>query len=212
MKIKYVIVFIFVFFLFVGNGYAACSDQELGEKTAVASDVKISYQHIEKGTFKLIVSNLTKDLFLIDDVNKQYIYGEGVVLELSTYYGGNTYNFRVFSKSGGCKDLKLTSIAVSLPKYNSFSDDYYCVTNPEFKYCDPWYNGYIDNAEFTRAKDEYELSKIETPVNWYTAVINGVISFVTNNIILLGGALLFILILLIILIVRKKKARKEIKL
>ncbi len=212
MKKRWIIFFVVLFFLFIPNTYAVCNDSELAQKMLIADNVIINYQNIEKENFNLVISNLTEDLFLIDDTNQKYIYGTNDILTLNNYIAGNTYSFRVFSKSGTCKNIKIATKVITLPKYNSFSEDEYCLEHPDFKYCDPWCNEYLDASIIADAINEYEDNfDNQLEINWLTLFINGIVDFIVANYVFVIGGGVIVIIVITIIIAKRRKTRKEIK-
>lgn len=152
-------VLLIIFLLFSFNVRAlTCTDEDYNEYASIAREVKISYQHIEGQVFDIIITNLSKDMYLIDDLYERYIYGTGNAITLHNYYGNNIYTFRVLFKSGACKDKRVYTIILKVPRYNTFADSSYCDEHPDFKYCDPWYKGYISTDKITKEMEEYEAN------------------------------------------------------
>lgn len=152
-------VLLIIFLLFSFNVHAlTCTDEDYNEYASIARKVKISYQHIDNQNFDIIITNLGKDMFLIDDINEKYIYGTGDVLTLHNYNGNMVYTFRVFFKTGSCNNQRLYTVLLKIPRYNTFADSAYCDEYPSFKYCDPWYKGYISYDKVLQEAEEYEKS------------------------------------------------------
>jgi hypothetical protein len=157
-RLVYVSILVFLSIVFINVKAATCNETEYQQKLEIAKNIKITYQHIDGPSYDLVITNLSKDMELIDDVNERFIKGTGEVLTLHYYYAG-VYTFRVFSNSGTCKNQRIHTLMIQIPRYNTFADTDYCKDNPDFKYCDPWYKGYISLEMFSDGITEYEKEK-----------------------------------------------------
>lgn len=195
---------------------ATCDNREREKKIALSKKVVINYKHIEKGKFKILISNLPSDLFLIDNNNKKYIYGvDNKTIEESGYEADLMYTFRVFSKSGTCKDLLLTTITLSLPKYNEYSELEICKENPEYKYCDMWYKYDISWKDFITGITAYAEEKNDNEVvdNDQNEITSSIIKFIKDNKVIIIVSLVGIVTIissLAIVISAKRKKRLDI--
>ncbi len=159
-KIVYVFLLVFLSFVIINVKAATCTDEERAKQVEIAKNIKITYQHLGGVDFDLVITNLSKNMHLIDDVKSNFIYGTGETLTLHHYYAG-VYTFRVFPDTGVCKNQRVYDLMIQIPRYNSYADTNYCKDNPDFKYCDPWYKGYISLDAFSKGITEYEKEKEE---------------------------------------------------
>ena len=133
-KIIYIALFFIISFMFV-NVYAdSCTNEEREKLITASKNIKITYQRTDTVMFDIFITNLEKNMYLYDEVNQKDIHATGNVINLHNYIGGKAYNFEVYIKNGACKDMRIYSILVKIPKYNSYADTDFCLKNPDFKY------------------------------------------------------------------------------
>lgn len=195
------------------NVYAdSCTDQERETLIEASKKIKITYQRYDTVMFDIFITNLGKNMYLYDEVNEKDIYGTGEIINLHNYIGGKVYTFEVFSKTGDCSDIELYSILLKLPKYNSYADTDFCIENPGFKYCDPWYKGYISTDDFSKAADEYNrelLKKQEADLK--KSVVDGLYDFYQDYKLYIIGSMALVLTILGGMIIYKVRSRRTIK-
>jgi len=141
-----------------------CDEKEKQQKISIANNIEFNYEHNGNGWFSIEVNNMPDDMFLIDDEKKENINNGNKDKLMTEYYGGLTYSFRIFSSTGTCKNIRLLTKNIDLPKYNHFSELEYCQENPAFEYCDPWYSGHLTIEEFNSAMEKTIDEELETKI------------------------------------------------
>ena len=161
-KIKYLI-FMFVCMCVTPLiTHAECDYQRLAELSRLASNVQFSYTYdLSQGlTFTLYVTNLTSDIYVIDDYgNRFYGSGEKSLLysaaDVSGFQNGDRIAFNFYSNDNNCKNEAITTRYVSFPYYNAYSTLDECKLHPNFKYCQLW----LDVSDMNYEKFKSELNK-----------------------------------------------------
>lgn len=217
-KIKYVI---FVFICMCVTPlitHAECDYQRLAELSRLASNVQFSYTYdLSQGlTFTLYVTNLTNDIYVIDDYgNRFYGLGEKSLLysaaDVSGFQNGDRIAFNFYSNDNNCKNEAITTRYVSFPYYNAYSTLEECQLHPNFKYCQVWMDVTGVNYEkFTSELNKY-LANTETiesapepdPMDELFAILNQ--PYVKIVGIILLCAVIFVLLIFIFKKIRYKR-------
>ncbi len=212
-KIVYFMLLFIISFAVVNVHAVSCTEQDQERIISAAKKINITYQHTNGLFFDIIITNLDKNMYLYDKLNKRNIYGTGDVITLNYYFGGKAYNFMVFSKEGACSDKGLYTILVKVPSYNMYSETDFCLAHPDFKYCDPWYNGIISLDAFNKAVKEYESSQKKSEDNGMKSpIISGLKDFYKDYKLYIIGGLILIIIGTGAVIIYSIKSRRAIKL
>lgn len=202
---KYLFVFLGCMFIFPLVSNAQCSYERQAELSRIAANVKFSYTY-EVGTeypkFYITVSNVTDDIYVIDEYNGIDIRGNE---ERTISSDDITSNFLIYSNDVSCRDELLLTRYVNVPKFNEFSQKKECKENPDFKYCEIWGAVPGSDDEFYKELDKYkekQLSELEKKEN---ETFNIFSFFKENkNILLTIGISIFVLITSLILIKRRR--------
>lgn len=113
----------------------------------VTAEWNLYFDNNKQPYFKVKLGNIDSDLMIIfNEYNYVPINGE---VEINEYLmGGDIYKFKVY---GGydtdCVEEFLYAKSVKIPKYNSYSEKEECKDNPEWKLCDKFYEGKIENDQ-----------------------------------------------------------------
>ena len=197
MKFKYLLFFIVCLSLMPLAACAECSDSRKAELNKIASNVKFSYyyQLNEDGVpkFNIVISNITSDIYVVDNYGNQYRNFENVVTADST-------EFQIYSNDINCNEIILTR-NITLPSYNKFSKLEECKDNSS-KLCNIWYDTdyYYENDFINELKKEKKVKQ--------NYVVKDDIQKKDNTIIfLVVGFTFFVLVVLalIVLLIKKKR-------
>lgn len=186
--------------------HAKCDYQRQAELSRLASNVQVAYT-FDSVEFTVFVSNLTSDLYITDNYNKEY-YGDGK--EKVFKFASGTINFDIYSNDPNCRGEELLRKSITLPTINSFARSPECNQYPNFKYCQNWGELAISDEQFYSEFNKYkqELSqKVLTNANGHIDILDNILDIIDNNkymIIFLGivGGVTLIVIFI------KKKLRK----
>lgn len=205
---------LFIISLVTFNVHAvSCTEQDQERIISAAKKIEIKYQHTNGLFFDIIITNLDKNMYLYDKLNKKKIYGTGDVITLNYYFGGKAYNFMVFPKEGACSDRGLYTILVKVPSYNMYSETDFCLEHPDFKYCDPWYDGIISLDAFNKAVKEYESNQKKNEDDaTKKPIISGLKDFYKDYKLYIIGGLALVVVSIGAIIVYSIKSRRTIKL
>lgn len=211
-RIGYLLFTIVCIFFFPLVAHAECDYQRMSELNKIAGNVKFSYSYeiikdengndFSANTF-IDISNLTDDIYVMDDWGKVYENDVSVPYNFLA-----DLKFKFFSKDSNCYDTKLLTKYVEVPKINSYYFTDSCHENPEFKYCKIWLDSnLIDYDDFLLELSNYKNKKSDiqnidakkTEDNFFA---NNVINIVTVSIVCFSLLVIFIVIL---------KKRRELK-
>lgn len=158
-KLKYIFVACIVWMILGAiQVQAECSYERTAELSRIASNVQFSYNYEmnENGNpeFTVIVSNLTNDIYIKDDMTAELISGTGEVT--ISYPNGSSIQFKIYSNDSNCYGEKILTQYVNLPYYNYFSNNDECQNYPNFTYCQMWLNTDITIETFDESLEEYK--------------------------------------------------------
>lgn len=179
------------FFCFASSVKADCDYQRLSELSKIAGNVQFSYNYklnnMRQPVFIVNISNVTNDIYIVDRTKQNVIASfDGTYTYESK---GETLNYDIYSNDSNCKNQLIITRNVVLPTYNYYYNDEECQRNPEFKYCNLWYDTRnLSYEEFENAFQQYmdfELAKNDTYVDGKTLKKSNVfLSFISNNLLL----------------------------
>ena len=127
---KYLFVFLGSLFIFPLVSNAQCSYERQAELSKIAANVKFSYTFEMQETvelrplFKIFITNLTNDIYIVDDYNGLTILGNG---EKQVNYGDvSSATFKIYSNDPACRGELLMTQHVNMPSYNPYSRSEEC--------------------------------------------------------------------------------------
>lgn len=162
MKRKNIIFLIFLLMLSFTKVNAAdlCTSSKysnLKKKAAsIKAEWKLNFDDAHKAYFTLKLTNVDDDLLLKYNDN-MYKPKNGEITLNNMFDGGNTYALKIYGGyETSCVEEYVYTKNVKIPKYNYYSESDKCKENPEFKLCDKFYDGTIENdTEFQEKLNEY---------------------------------------------------------
>ncbi|MBR2708417.1 MAG: hypothetical protein IKE90_03165 [Bacilli bacterium] len=195
MGVKYKYLFIVFLSLMPLTIRAQCTDSRRAELNKIASNVKFNYSYNVSQDrdvqFSIIISNVTPDIYVVDNRGNQYRNFENIISSQST-------EFEIYSSDSNCNEMILTR-SLSLPTYNTFSKLDECNNNTSYL-CNIWYDtGYYDQRDFIQAlKNEKKgkqsnISKNDSKVNSFNMYV-----FIIPGLVIIG------LVVAIIIFIKKK--------
>lgn len=235
-NIFYILIFTFVMFI-PYNVYAEeCSNDKINELKEMAKSVQISYEHdesgasnndekynkskrnddgfeVQSGDMQINIAGFIKEIYIKDETNKRTFNYEdadnGILVLHYERYG--SFNFNVYSNE--CKDIKLRSIYVRVPRYNIYNTDPYCegISGEELAVCGEYYENDLDFEEFEKKALEYKAKKAkeaeeEERKNTFLYKLS---TFVKNNYKYLIVFGILVIVVIGLLIFRRKRSELE---
>lgn len=214
MKYKKLLLFVMCYFTFTSRVSAAiCDNNHIKELKELAEQVDVSYEYIDHsdeinsgvdGEYSLnsysINVNLISDELYIKDGYQNYYYEDSYNGIINFVVNSGHVNLSIHSKK--CNNMKLKTISLDLPRFNTYSYKSECKELKEYdlEVCDPWYQGQINDNYFYKIVNKYLNPKVEEDNNW-----DKIISFIQKyQYIFIGSILLIILGVIGIYIYRKR--------
>lgn len=143
---------------------ADCDYARKAELNRLASNVQLSYTYdVADGVeFTLYVTNLTDDIYMVDDEGNKFTSINDFKL---TYNYSKKIKYDIYSNDKNCQDEKLLSKYITLPNYNLFSALPECQQYADFALCYVFNNTTsYSETEFYDELEKYKASK-ETKEN-----------------------------------------------
>lgn len=139
---RYIVFALFCLFFFPIVTRAECSYERMAELNKIAGNVQVSYSYdpikdangnVVDVTSNLLFSNVSPDIYLVDDLDN-VIDKDSVI----SYEFSDDVEVSIYSKDPNCYGIQIVKNYISIPHINSlyYSDD--CVQNPGFKFCQLW--------------------------------------------------------------------------
>lgn len=221
MKYKYYLLIIITFMLsLMNNVYAEdCDSTDIKRLRVLANDVDISYEYNDDisdndgfkiyDTYKIVVSNLSDELYVIESKTNLDLRSYSVVdgsITIDRLYSGKK-NFKIYSKN--CSNKMLRNYSVNLPKFNNYSTDPNCEGHEDIEVCQKFYDSsnidYYEFMEMINNSDNKDADDNKSKDE------NKYIKFIKDNYIYIsiGGGLLIIIIIVLIILRHKKRGALE---
>ncbi len=197
MKKKSIIFLVFLLMLSFTKVNAAdlCTSTKHSNLKKKAASIKVEWElnfdEAHKAYFTVKLTDMDDDLLL--KYNETFYKPQNGEITLNNMLdGGTTYGFKIYGGyDTSCVEEYVFTKNVKIPKYNYYSETKECKENPEFKLCDKFYDGTIENDTVFQQKlneylksDEYEkVVKDKNNKKVITYVIIG-----TGLAVVVGGA------------------------
>ena len=203
-QIKYVIFALMCMCVTPLITHAECDYQRKAELSRMASNVQLSYIYDANYGFQVILTNLTNDLYTIDNYGN-VIYGGK---EHSFDFASGKISFDIYSLDSNCSG-KLTTKSIDLPTVNSFSYYSECNQYPQFKYCQLWGDFAISDEQFNVELKEYKnnINKKTYTKNDKESVLDVVLDVFNKNLFMIIFFVIVIIVTVIIKIVCLKRKK-----
>ena len=182
--------------------HAECDYQRQAELSRLASNVQLAYVYSESG-FRVIMTNLTSDLYAIDDYGQRINGGE----EKTFDYSSGTISFDIYAVDTSCSTDVLVTKSITLPTLNVYSVYDECKQFPNFKYCQMWGDYAITDEQFTQELEEYKKannSVLKSSDEGESTVLQIVLEIFENNAFMFIFFALVIVLMIIFIRLRKK--------
>lgn len=162
MKKRNIIIFIFLLMLSFTKVNAAdlCTSTKYSNLKRKAASInaewELNFDEAHKAYFTVKLTGVDNDLLL--KYNDTFYKPENGEIVLNNMLdGGTTYGFKIYGGyETSCVEEYVYTKNVKIPKYNYYSETKECKENPEFKLCDRFYDGTIENdTVFHKKLNEY---------------------------------------------------------
>ena len=225
MRCKWYLFIIFIFSIFlIPNVYAEdCDSTDIKRLRVLANDVDISYEYNDDiydsdgfkifDTYKVVVSNLSDELYVIESKTnldlRSYSVNDGSIT-IDRLYSGNK-SFKIYSKN--CSNKLLKTYSIKLPEFNNYSTDFNCEGHEDIEVCQKFYDSsnidYYEFMEMIEKGDNEDKDKDSTDTN--IKENNKFIEFIKDNYIYIsiGGGVLILIIIVLIILRHKKRGALE---
>ena len=221
MRCKYYLLIIITFMLsLMNNVYAEdCDSTDIKRLRVLANDVDISYEYNDDiydndgfkiyDTYKIVVSNLSDELYVIESKTNLDLRSYSVVdgsITIDRLYSGNK-SFKIYSKN--CSNKLLKTYSIKLPKFNNYSTDPNCEGHEDIEVCQKFYDSsnidYYEFMEMINNNDNKDADDNKSKGE------NKYIKFIKDNYIYIsiGGGVLIIIIIVLIILRHKKRGALE---
>ena len=221
MRCKYYLLIIITFMLsLMNNVYAEdCDSTDIKRLRVLANDVDISYEYNDDiydndgfkiyDTYKIVVSNLSDELYVIESKTNLDLRSYSVVdgsITIDRLYSGNK-SFKIYSKN--CSNKLLKTYSIKLPKFNNYSTDPNCEGHEDIEVCQKFYDSsnidYYEFMEMINNNDNKDADGNKSKDE------NKYIKFIKDNYIYIsiGGGVLIIIIIVLIILRHKKRGALE---
>lgn len=156
-----------------------CSYSDINYLKQFAANINISYDYIEENndvTFKVKLVNLHPELYIVDQMNKQYNYKNNELI-IDGYRSGQTIQFKVYSTREYCSGELLRTIRLTLPSYNKYYKNEVCRGVENYTLCSRWSSHNLNQDDFVKKVNAYKESIkkdppiIEQPVEEETSIM-----------------------------------------
>lgn len=213
VSFKVLVILFISLFAFNSNVKAAiCNREHISQLKELANQVDVSYEYIDNSDsnetefsvnqYSVSVNLISDELYLVDKYGNNYFYENSDNGIIRFVINSGVLDLTVHSKK--CASLKLRTISMKLPKFNTYSSKEECkeLTKYGLDVCDPWYQGDLDEVSFYNTVNKYLNSEDNDDSN---SVFNKILEFLESYYIyVLIGIALIILIVVLIVIKRKR--------
>ena len=214
------IITLFVFVNIIGiakvNAGAICTEKDLNELKMKAYNVSLSYKikKTKEGVhyYEITITNL-QDGFVAKGSGVT-IYGDGEV-KIAERLLTDNLNFEIDLYAGpytACKNQKIYTKKLTLPRYNIFSEREECIEYEEFPLCNPWYKEKVTEFTFETELQKYinSLKKVEEEKSTKEkSTIEKIIDFYIENKIITIPITIAVVGGITVIIINKIKRRKS---
>lgn len=163
---KYYFCIVFLILLFAVPFYvkADCTYNEKVRLQKLAGNVNFSYHYTETEhsiIFNITVSNLTSELYMIDQTTKKTYYANNEDFVIEGYTPGSTVQFDFYVRDSSCETKSIFTNYVTLPSYNPYYKNEICKGIEEYKFCQKWLKHNMTYKEFYNNVLNYKTKEIE---------------------------------------------------
>ena len=165
MKKKILIILFMLFILRINVNalkYGGCEYSDVSRMKQLVTNINVTYNYRIVNNiayFDITLTNLTNDMYVLDNVNKLKYYNI-VNGELTIYnYTTDSVTFKIYSNKSECRDILLGSKYASLPIYNVYYNSDICKEMEGFSYCNKWVSKAYTYAEIEKAIYDYNESQ-----------------------------------------------------
>ena len=213
-KVFYLTLFI-VFMLFNINIVMAeaCDSEDMARLKGLAAGVSYSSEYVgdkpnadSYQQYNVNFIGLTNEIYVGDSHRTFSVTSDSQTIKLES--GINT--LEIYSKN--CYDLRLKSIKIELPRFNSYSASLECegLENSDFEMCNPWYQGEVGDDFYEKVAEYKRKNNLSEDINDSDSGDSGIVNYIFNNKITVSIVFAFIILLaVIIILIRRKKNTLE---
>lgn len=160
------IVFLIILFVLPISAKAECSYSQKVRLQKLAGSVNFSYRYTESQyqvTFQVVVSNLTSEIYMVDQSTGRYYYSDNKDFTINGYGDGKTIRYDFYAKDKDCSTTTIFSSYLTLPSYNPYYTSEICKGVEEFKFCQKWLKHSMSYREFYDEVMSYKNKTEEIP-------------------------------------------------
>ncbi len=205
-KIKYLVWMTVCMCVVPLTTHAQCDYQRLAELSRIASNVQFNYTYdVSQGlSFTLYITNLTNDIYIVDDYGNRFSGAGEKSLEYNAtkvpgFMAGDQVGFEIFSNDSNCSGESIITKYITFPKLNPYIYMDECKQYPNFKYCQMWVDAsYLSYEEFKTELNNY-LAMSETVTQaTKPSIWNVILAVLTQPYVKIGGAIVFVIIIFVL--------------
>lgn len=215
--IKNKLLFIALLSLFIPSTiYADCTKEEINNFKKIEDDYKITYE-FNKDTklYTLTFYSPEPDIYDYTSPDSNTFLNCEVINNNTVKCSNiqsDEYNFEIIGMTDSC-DITLKKIKITLPKYNTYSEDPLCEGIEEFVLCQPTYDKDIDYETFVSRVNSYKKNhpvkedideKKEEPKEQ-----NKIIKYIQDNLFQIIIMIVFITLVIMTIILTAKSIKKS---
>ena len=159
---KLIIIFLMIFPMIVSAKECSKNEEDIFNK--MVNDIKIEHVHEKDNLFKIKMSNIPKELIVVDDKDNQFTYNSNKTVTVNGYEGGKTYKFNILPLYYDCELSLSFTRSVTLPTYNKYSEKKDCKKYKDFELCDEFYDGKITDKVFNEQLKKYKSENVNSKI------------------------------------------------
>lgn len=216
-------IFLFLSFLLLllpshVNGADICSSSKYNKLKREAFNAELKYDlkfdEAHKSYFIVTVYNVSNNLMIRYNGSILTPDSENKIVIPTFFDGGTTYEIKFYGGyKTACIEEYIYSKKIAIPKYNVYSERDECIEYEEFKLCNKFYPGEIQNdTEFEEKLEEYKKSiakKKPVELEREKNIFEKIIEFYMDNIIITGPITVVLAVGLIVYIINRLIRRKK---
>ena len=145
----------------------ACNSSIKSEQKMLANNVNFNLDYRidnDNAIFKIIVTGLNEDLYIVDENNRKYYGKDGTSFVFDNLTGGKKYKFTIYSDTYDfCSFGSLKNKTITTPIYNKYYKDDLCLNHQDSSLCYRWGSVEMDYDEFKKKISQIESDAIIQP-------------------------------------------------
>ncbi|MEG0137580.1 MAG: hypothetical protein RR708_01160 [Bacilli bacterium] len=225
-KKEFIILFITIIFLPIRVfAREVCSYDSQSKMQKISSNIATSYDYIETFnpetgfsdvTFTVYLSNINNMISIYDTESNKIIENTpSNEIVISNQQPGKYLKYYIYGNIDGCREIRISTIYVTLPNFNKYYSDPICRNIPDYELCNKWSQVNLTYKDFSKKVNVYlsglvEETKPGISVNNIT-IFEKIINFLANYSLVIFGSIIIICAGLIYYLIRKDEFDLTIK-